>query len=79
MSEATSACLEQLDELDEQILACLAGGAGYGRAAGELHLSATTVRRRVARMIRLAGVETRPQLMVWAAANGVVTLPEPSS
>ncbi|GEM_PF-2118850 len=77
MSEASHGCLGRLDELDKRILGCLSGGAGYTRAAGELHVSAGTVRRRVARMIQLVGAQTRPQLMVWAAANGLVTPPEP--
>lgn len=58
---------------DIDLLKIMAGGATLDEAAGQVHLSPRTVRRRLESIRNRIGVATTIQAVVWAARWGYVS------
>lgn len=61
-----------LSEDDLRILQVLADGCEFADAARRLHLSESTLKRRLARIKRELGVENRVQAVVRAVREGLI-------
>lgn len=64
--------LERLTAIERQTLTLFASGTPYGEIARQRGISVVTVRNTLYRIQDKLGIETKPELVVWAVRNGLV-------
>ena len=64
--------LERLTEIERETLTYFASGTPYGEIARLRSISVVTVRNTLYRIQDKLGIETKPELVIWAVRNGLV-------
>lgn len=64
--------LERLTAIERETLTYFASGTPYGEIARQRGISVVTVRNTLYRIQDKLGIETKPELVIWAVRNGLV-------
>lgn len=64
--------LERLTAIERETLTYFASGTPYGEIARQRGVSIVTVRNTLYRIQDKLGIETKPELVIWAVRNGLV-------
>ncbi|MXY85482.1 MAG: response regulator transcription factor [Chloroflexi bacterium] len=64
--------LERLTAIERETLTYFASGTPYGEMARQRGISVVTVRNTLYRIQDKLGIETKPELVIWAVRNGLV-------